>query len=64
VEEAHRKLAQEEFNYNFTLREYQKKAIQKVEAELASDKRNLLVAMATGTGKTKTCIKLKALIRE
>jgi len=58
IEEAHRKLAQEEFNYNFTLREYQKKAIQKVEAGLASDKRQLLVAMATGTGKTKTCIAL------
>ncbi|MCT7952944.1 type I restriction-modification system endonuclease [Ancylothrix sp. C2] len=58
IEEAHRKLAQEEFNYNFTLREYQKKAIQKVEAALASDQRQLLVAMATGTGKTKTCIAL------
>jgi restriction endonuclease len=58
IEEAHRKLAQEEFNYNFTLREYQKKAIQKVEAALASDRRQLLVAMATGTGKTKTCIAL------
>jgi len=58
IEEAHQKLAQEEFNYNFTLREYQKKAIQKVEAGLASDKRQLLVAMATGTGKTKTCIAL------
>jgi type I restriction enzyme R subunit len=45
-------------NYNFTLREYQKKAIQKVEAALAEDRRNLLVAMATGTGKTKTCIAL------
>ena len=58
IEEAHQKLAQEEFNYNFTLREYQKKAIQKVEAALASDRRQLLVAMATGTGKTKTCIAL------
>ena len=58
MEEAHRKLAQEEFNYNFTLREYQKKAIQKVEAALGEDRRQLLVAMATGTGKTKTCIAL------
>ena len=58
VEEAHRKLAQEEFNYNFELREYQIEAIQEVEAELAKDRRNLLVAMATGTGKTKTCIAL------
>ena len=58
MEEAHRKLAQEEFNYNFTLREYQKRAIQKVEAALGEDRRQLLVAMATGTGKTKTCIAL------
>lgn len=58
VEDAHRKLAQEGFEYNLKLREYQIKAIQKVEAELAKDARKLLVAMATGTGKTKTCIAL------
>src|SRR6476469_600641 len=58
LEEAHRKLAEEGFNYNLKLRDYQIKAIQKVEAELADNKRQLLIAMATGTGKTKTCIAL------
>ncbi|MBD1924244.1 type I restriction-modification system endonuclease [Microcoleus sp. FACHB-831] len=58
LEEAHRKLAEEGFSYNLKLRDYQIKAIQKVEAELADNKRQLLIAMATGTGKTKTCIAL------
>ena len=34
------------------LRPYQREAIRSIEAELASGKRNMLVAMATGTGKT------------
>lgn len=58
IEQAHQKLSQEGFNYNLKLRDYQIKAIQKVEATLAPDRRSLLVAMATGTGKTKTCIAL------
>lgn len=58
IEEAHRKLAEESFEYNFHLRPYQKKAIQNVEAALAEDVRTLLLAMATGTGKTKTSIAL------
>ncbi|MEM9809289.1 MAG: type I restriction-modification system endonuclease, partial [Cyanobacteria bacterium P01_D01_bin.56] len=48
----------EQFNYGFTLREYQIRAIRAVEAALAQDQRTLLLAMATGTGKTKTCIAL------
>lgn len=58
IEAAHQKLAEESFEYNFHLRPYQKKAIQNVEAALADDARTLLLAMATGTGKTKTCIAL------
>ena len=38
------------------LRPYQKKANAEVEEAIAERKRNLLVAMATGTGKTFTCV--------
>jgi type I restriction enzyme, R subunit len=38
------------------LRPYQKEANAKVEEAIAARKRNLLVAMATGTGKTFTCV--------
>lgn len=58
VEQAHSRLEQEGFDYNLELRDYQIKAIQKVESELAQGLRELLIAMATGTGKTKTCIAL------
>lgn len=40
------------------LRSYQQEAINSVEAGIARGLRNLLVAMATGTGKTRTCIGL------
>ena len=56
--QAHQRLAQEGFNYGLKLRDYQIKAIRAVETALAKDERKLLVAMATGTGKTKTCIAL------
>jgi type I restriction enzyme, R subunit len=55
---SHQQLSQEEFNYNIDLRDYQINAIKTVEAELAQNRRELLVAMATGTGKTKTAIAL------
>jgi len=58
VEQAHQKLEAEGFNYNLELRPYQIRAIQAAESELAKGRRELLVAMATGTGKTKTCIAL------
>ncbi|BAS57998.1 type I restriction enzyme EcoKI subunit R [Leptolyngbya boryana NIES-2135] len=58
VDEAHIKLSQEGFNYGLELRDYQIRAIHSVEAALATGARKLLVAMATGTGKTKTCIAL------
>jgi type I restriction enzyme R subunit len=40
------------------LREYQAEAIRHVEEGIAAGKREMLVAMATGTGKTMTCIGL------
>lgn len=55
---AHRLLADEPFDYGFELRYYQKDAIRAVEEGVAIGRRALLVAMATGTGKTKTCIAL------
>lgn len=58
IEQAHAKLAQEGFNYGLELRDYQIRAIQAVEKVLSADQRELLLAMATGTGKTKTCIAL------
>lgn len=58
IEQAHTKLAQENFNYGLELRDYQIRAIRAVEQALAEDQRSLLLAMATGTGKTKTCIAL------
>jgi type I restriction enzyme R subunit len=58
VDQAHNQLQQESFNYGIELRDYQIRAIQAVEAALANGQRDLLMAMATGTGKTKTCIAL------
>ncbi|GJD22677.1 type III restriction enzyme, res subunit [Rivularia sp. IAM M-261] len=58
TEAAHQKLQLEGFNYNLTLRDYQIKAIQRVEAALSDGAREILIAMATGTGKTKTTIAL------
>lgn len=58
IDQAHQRLEQEGFDYNLKLRDYQIKAIQKVESALAQGQSALLIAMATGTGKTKTCIAL------
>jgi len=55
---AHQQLAVEPFNYGFPLRPYQQAAIQAAEAAIANGQRDMLLAMATGTGKTKTCIAL------
>ena len=44
------------FDFGFPLRPYQKRAIETVETGLAEDRRNMLLAMATGTGKTKLAI--------
>lgn len=51
-------LKTEPFNYGFALRHYQQEAIQAAEAAIARGQREMLLAMATGTGKTKTCIAL------
>ena len=58
IEASQRQLEQEGFDYNFGLRPYQKQAIRAVESALAEAARTLLLAMATGTGKTKTSIAL------
>ncbi len=44
------------FDYNLILRDYQKDAIRSIEAAIKSGSATALVAMATGTGKTKTAI--------
>lgn len=44
------------FDFGFPLRPYQKRAIQAVEEALAQERRTILLAMATGTGKTKLAI--------
>lgn len=49
-------LAQKSFDFGFPLRPYQQAAIEAVERTLAGEKREMLVAMATGTGKTKLAI--------
>ncbi|MBX3197917.1 MAG: type I restriction-modification system endonuclease [Labilithrix sp.] len=56
VDEAHAKLKLEPMPY--IDRDYQRRAILAVEGGLEEGKRELLVAMATGTGKTRTCIGL------
>lgn len=44
------------FEFGFPLREYQQAAIKAVEGALAAEQRSMLLAMATGTGKTKLAI--------
>lgn len=55
---AHQQLGQETFDYGFTVRDYQRLAVLATETGIAEGNRQLLLAMATGTGKTKTCIAL------
>lgn len=54
---AEEKLRSEGFSY-LRLRDYQEKAIQSVESALAHNQKRCLLAMATGTGKTRTIIGL------
>lgn len=56
-QEAEEMLRQEDFGY-LKLREYQERAIRSVEDALEADKDRCLIAMATGTGKTRTIIGL------
>jgi type I restriction enzyme R subunit len=55
---AHAQLANMPFNYGLSLRPYQQEAILATEQAIESGQREMLLAMATGTGKTKTCIAL------
>jgi len=51
-------LKTEPFTYGVSLRPYQIDAITAVEDAIANGQRDMLLAMATGTGKTKTCVAL------
>ena len=55
---AHQLLASETFDYGFVVRFYQQLAILATEGGIGRGLRELLIAMATGTGKTKTCVAL------
>ena len=55
---AEQSLQQLDFSFDFPLRPYQKLAIQKVEEAIVAGRDTALLAMATGTGKTKTSIAL------
>lgn len=55
VSEAEQKLQSESTDY-LPLRDYQTAAIRAAEENIAKGKQELLLAMATGTGKTRTCI--------
>ncbi len=57
-QQAHALLKNEPFAYGFAIRPYQQAAIEATEVAIAKGQRELLIAMATGTGKTKTCIAL------
>jgi type I restriction enzyme R subunit len=46
------------FEFGFPLRDYQQAAIKAVETALGAERRSMLLAMATGTGKTKLAIAL------
>lgn len=58
IAKAEEKLEELNFKFGFPLRKYQRDAIQAVESNIKQGKQHCLVAMATGTGKTKTCIAL------
>ena len=55
---ADQKLNEMNFAYDLKLRDYQIDAIKAIESTIKQGKTQALVAMATGTGKTKTCIAL------
>lgn len=55
---AHTELDNTAFNFGFPLRPYQQTAIRETEKRIGQGQREILLAMATGTGKTKTCIAL------
>ena len=56
IDAAETTLASAGFDFAFPLRPYQRRAIEAVEKTLATGQSRMLVAMATGTGKTKLAI--------
>ena len=58
IDDAEAKLRREAFSFGFPLRPYQRRAIEAVEAAIAAGQREILLACATGTGKTKTAVAL------
>ncbi|MEH7612040.1 type I restriction-modification system endonuclease [Gottfriedia acidiceleris] len=56
-EDANKKLAEEDIT-KFGLRPYQQNAVLATESALVEKQRNMLIAMATGTGKTRTALAL------
>mgnify|MGYP000845700498 FL=1 len=59
IEQAEKALQEQADDYGeLSLRYYQKDAIKAIETALAHQQRTALVAMATGTGKTRTCLGL------
>ncbi|MEB3168386.1 MAG: DEAD/DEAH box helicase family protein [Synechococcaceae cyanobacterium] len=58
VAAAQEQLQREGFSYGFPLRPHQRRAIEATEAAIGEGQREILLAMATGTGKTKTCVAL------
>ncbi|MFM2157572.1 MAG: hypothetical protein RLZZ124_46 [Cyanobacteriota bacterium] len=58
IRQAEEQLRREAFSYGFPLRPYQRRAIEATENAICAGQREILLAMATGTGKTKTCIAL------
>ncbi len=55
-QQAQSELEQMDFDYNLQLRDYQIAAIRSVESAIKNGQESALIAMATGTGKTKTAI--------
>ncbi|MDN7866093.1 type I restriction-modification system endonuclease [Burkholderia multivorans] len=58
IDAAETKLDGMGFKFGFPLRDYQRKAILATEDAVKDGQQSVLLAMATGTGKTKTCIAL------
>ena len=58
LDEAEKNLDQIGFTFDFPIRDYQKEAVLAVEQAMKDGAQTALLAMATGTGKTKTCIAL------
>ncbi|MDM8522193.1 type I restriction-modification system endonuclease [Desulfococcaceae bacterium HSG8] len=58
IDKAEQNLDEMSFSFEFPLRDYQKSAILAVERAIKKGRQTALLAMATGTGKTKTSIAL------